>query len=122
MTDDSTTVDVLSLEDFQATLASRLSEVDTVIARMHSELSGRPPALGGFLDAKRSASEFDTLHQQYLQRVDRLRTAIVAAQSATATIIANYRSTEQRNHASAADVGRQLNGVTVALQEGTTSV
>jgi len=115
MTDDSTAVDVLSLEDFQATLTNRLSEVDSVIAGLNRDL-GAPPALGAFLDAKALAADFDTRRQQYADRLQRLRTAIVAAQTATATIIANYRTTEQLNHASAADIAGQLGGVGAALE------
>ena len=119
MTDDSTAVDVLSLEDFHATLATRLSEVDSVIAGMGRDLS-TPPAFGEFLDAKESAADFDTRRRAYAQRLDRLRAAIVAAQSATATIIANYHSTEQRNQANAADIAQRLDGVRAALQDGAT--
>jgi methyl-accepting chemotaxis protein len=118
MTDDSTAVDVLSLEDFQATLASRLSDVDSVIAKFRGDLGSRP-ALGEFLDAKVSAWEFEGLRQQYARRLDRLRAAILAAQAATATIIANYHSTERRNHANAADIARQLDGVSAALGAAT---
>jgi hypothetical protein len=119
MTDDSTSVDVLSLEDFHATLANRLSEVDSVIAGMNRDLSS-PLALGEFLDAKLGSADFTGRRSDYLARMNRLRSAIVAAQTATATIIANYRSTEQRNHANAADIARQLDGVTSALRDGAT--
>lgn len=119
MTDDSTSVDVLSLEDFHATLANRLSEVDTVIAGINRDLA-TAPAFGDFLDGKVSAADFVNLRDDYLARINRLRSAIVAAQSATATIIANYKSTEQRNHANAADIAHQLDGVGAALQDGAT--
>jgi hypothetical protein len=117
MTDDSTSVDVLSLEDFHATLAHRLSEVDSVIAGMNRDLA-TAPAFGDFLDGKASAADFLSRREDYLARANRLRSAIVAAQTATATIIANYKSTEQRNHANAADIAGQLGGVGSALQDG----
>jgi hypothetical protein len=117
MTDDSTSVDVLSLEDFHATLANRLSEVDSVIAGINRDLA-TAPALGDFLDGKVSAVDFTSQRDAYLARANRLRSAIVAAQTATATIIANYKSTEQRNHANAADIAARLDGVGSALQDG----
>jgi hypothetical protein len=117
MTDDSTAVDIQSLEDFHATLATRLSDIDAVIAKMNRELNG-PPALGGFADATSIATMIDAQRQQYADKVAQLRAAIVAAQSATTTIIANYRTTEDRNHANAADIARQLDGVGAALQDG----
>jgi hypothetical protein len=117
MTDDSTAIDIHSLEDFHSTLATRLSEVDAVIAKMQRELTG-PPALGGFEDAQSTATALNSKRLQYADKVAQLRAAIVAAQTATATIIANYRTTEDRNHANAADIARQLDGVGAALQDG----
>jgi hypothetical protein len=121
MTDDSTAVDIHSLEDFHATLATRLSEVDAVIAKMTRELSA-PPALGTFDDAKLAMASMHEQRRQYTDKVAQLRAAIVAAQTATATIIANYRTTEDRNHANAADIARQLDGVGAALQDGASHV
>ena len=39
-----------------------------------------------------------------------------AAQSATATILANYRTAEERNAANSADIAAALNGVDDALK------
>ena len=52
---DKTTVDVLSLEDFQGTLAARLGEAEAVLHKLNSELRGRSPAFGGFADASDKA-------------------------------------------------------------------
>jgi hypothetical protein len=119
MPDDSTAVDVQSLEVFHAALATRLSEVDSAIATMNRDLT-HPPQLGTFFDASNSTAAFESLRRDYAERLGRLRAAVVAAQSATQTIIDNYKTTEQRNHASAADIAAKLDGIRTALQEGAT--
>jgi hypothetical protein len=121
MADDTTNVDVLSLEDFQRTLAARLSEVESA-ARKLAEAGGQTPALGTFSDARACAAFYENLHQQYAQRLDRLKSAIVAAQTATSTIIDNYRRVEDRNHANAIDIAAQLGGVAAALREESANV
>ncbi|HEX6499550.1 MAG TPA: hypothetical protein VF054_11020 [Micromonosporaceae bacterium] len=116
MADGSTHVDVHSLEDFHRTLAARLDEVEQV-AKTLALLRGRKPALGAFEDARTCADHYEQLYHQYAHRVEQLRSAVVAAQHATATIIHNYRRTEDRNHANATDIASQLTGVATALKE-----
>ncbi len=115
MPDGGTTIDVLSLEDFGATLARRLSEVDAMMTKL-DELRGKPPKLGTFQDARAGVTQYAWLHDQFAQRLDRLRQAVVATQDATADIIANYRTTEARNAAAAADIANRLGGVPDTLQ------
>jgi hypothetical protein len=119
MADDSTRVDVLSLEDFHATLAARRSEVESVRTGLDNLLGVRA-GFGTFEDANLQAAYYDALYVSIFDRVDRLHQAIVAAQTATETIIANYRSTEERNHANAADIAAHLGGIGSALDEGQT--
>lgn len=116
MANDSTHVDVHSLEDFHRTLAHRLDQIESVAKKL-AEIRGHKPALGTFADARTCASQYEDLYQQYAHRVEQLRGAIVAAQHATSTIIHNYRRTEDRNHANAADIASQLTGVSTALKE-----
>jgi hypothetical protein len=118
MTDNNTRVDVLSLEDFHATLGARLAEATAILTKLETELRDRPPALGTFEDGQRQASDYSTLYQQHVERAGRLKSAIEAAQAATATIIANYHSTEELNRSSAIDIGNQLGGVKDALDGG----
>jgi hypothetical protein len=115
---DSTKVDVLSLEDFNKTLATRLSEVDSMLTKLNVDMRGSSPKLGTFTDATSKRSEYDDLYDQYAQRIGRLRSAIVAAQRATDDIIANYKTTEARNHASAADIANKLGGISTAINGG----
>ncbi|HYU84725.1 MAG TPA: hypothetical protein VEK80_07945 [Kribbellaceae bacterium] len=115
MADETTRVDVLSLEDFRATLVTRLREADSILHKLTTELGGRKPALGTFVDGSAKAAEYSALYDQHVDRVNRLRRAIIAAQEATDTIIDNYRTTEARNGASASDIANKLDGVANAL-------
>ena len=114
MSDGTTHVSVLSLEDFQGTLQHRLDDANAILAKL-DELGARRVPLGTFHDATASADSYDWKLTRYLLRVERLRDAIVAAQEATAQIIAAYRTTEARNQADAADIAARLGGVTSAL-------
>ena len=112
-----TRVDVLSLEDFHRTLAARLGETEAVLSKLDNELACRPPALGRFADADEQAKLYTTLQMAHGDRVRRLRTALVAAQQATETIIANYSTTEERNSANASAIAGVLGSVSAALAE-----
>jgi len=116
MAETMTSIDIHSLEDFQQTLTARLGEVEVALRKIEA-LTGRNPALGTFADAVRYERHYATLQSDYRQRVQRLRAAIVATQRATATIIANYHGTEERNQASSDDIAAQLGGVATALDE-----
>jgi len=118
MPDNTTRVDVLSLEDFNKTLATRLSEAEALLTKLNTDLKGKAPKLGTFEDGANSAAHYSDLYTQYVQRIGRLKAAIVAAQTATNDIIANYKTTEARNHATAADIASRLGGVYAALNEG----
>ncbi|RKR89908.1 hypothetical protein BDK92_4268 [Micromonospora pisi] len=113
-----TKVDVLSLEDFHGRLAGRLAEAEQVLTKLNTEMQCQPPALGLFADATSNARQYTSLHQEYVNRVERLRQAITAVQEATRQIIDNYRTTEARNKANADDIGRVLGGVEGALDPG----
>jgi len=119
---DSSSVHLTSLHDFRDNLASRLTEVDSMLTTLRSDPvltdrngSVRPPRLGTFEDADKESTQYATLYQQYLQRLRRLREAVTAAQAATTTIIDNYQTTETLNAASATDISRALAGINTAL-------
>jgi hypothetical protein len=114
MSDGSTSVSVLSLEDFNRTLQRRLDDADALLSKL-GELGAHRVPLGTFQDAATSADSYDRKLIRYVDRIQRLRDAIVAAQDATAAIIASYRTTEARNHADASDIARRLGGVTEAI-------
>jgi hypothetical protein len=111
MTEQRTRVDFISLEDFHRTLSARLAEVDTVLRKLDNELA----------DANDQASRYTVLQMQHGTRARRLHAALTAAQTATATIIANYSTTEARNDANAAAIASVLGGVAAALKEGDTN-
>lgn len=106
-----TRVDVLSLEDFHQRLGARITEADQLLRKLNTELQCRPPALGTFVDAVSSTRQYTDLHTRYVDRVQRLRKSLVAVQEATQKILDNYRTTEARNRANAADIARVLGGV-----------
>ncbi|WP_405102864.1 hypothetical protein [Micromonospora sp. NBC_01412] len=110
-----TTVDVLSLEDFHQRLAGRLTEAETVLRKLKTETQCHPPELGTFTDATSNSKRYSDLHTTYVQQVERLRDAVRAAQSATGTILTNYKTTEARNAANSADIAAALGGVDDAL-------
>ena len=113
-----TKVDVLTLQDFDKTLTARLSEAESMLTKLNADLKGKSPKLGTFQDAGQVSQHYADLYAQYVRRIGRLKAAIVAAQTATRDIIANYTTTEARNHASAADIAAKLGGIDTALNGG----
>lgn len=111
-----TTVDMLSLADFHATLKGRLAEVDAVLAKLNNELACKPPALGTFTDANVARGEYEAARGVFTRRATQLRSAILAAQDATEQILKNYRTTEARNAADAREIASALGGVHKALE------
>ncbi|MFU8852254.1 hypothetical protein ACNAW0_14900 [Micromonospora sp. SL1-18] len=111
-----TTVDVLSLEDFHKRLESRLSEAESVLKKLNTEMQCRPPALGTFTDATDNARRYSKTYTSYVDHAERLRRAIVAAKEATHKIMTNYRTAEARNAAAAADIIAALSGLTEAMK------
>ncbi|MFC8615473.1 hypothetical protein ACFT9M_03485 [Micromonospora purpureochromogenes] len=112
-----TTVDVLSLEDFHQRMADRLAQAEAALKKLNTELQCRPPALGSFTDASSNARRYSEMQASYVEQVARLRRAVEASRTATHTIMTNYRTTEARNAANAADIEAALNGVDEALNE-----
>ena len=117
MGDETTTVDMLSLEDFHTTVGGRLIEATSLLTTLTTTLEQARPELGGFQDAAETADRHAGLRSEHVAGVHRLIDAITAAQTATATILSNYRTTEARNAANATDIatimqplGEVLNG------------
>lgn len=102
------TVDVLTLEGFQATLEARLSEVESVRTSMVQALQRTPPSLGDFSDAMYVAGRYQTLYDQHLAAVDMLNQALLATQQALATITGNYTTNEDRLTADAMEIAETL--------------
>lgn len=104
----------MSLEDFRKSLDTRLAAAKDIRTTLETGVTARPP-LGGFTDAGDTATSHSTRHTAHLDRMNRLVTAIEAAQAATDVIISSYRTTEARNAANAEDISAALAGVRIAL-------
>lgn len=118
MVDRTTTVDVLTLEDFQHRLNARLQEARSVLNRLSGSLHNQPPALGTFRDAVETTRRYDAVQRVELARARQLVSALEAVQAATSTIIKNYRTAEARNEATADEITGALSGVDRALNGG----
>lgn len=101
---DEVRVDLLSLEDFRQRLESRLAEVSSVLSALGVAPAADLPPLGRFEDAERIAARHNAIREAYQERAQRLFQAVVAAQTATETIIEMYRTAEQLNSSTAQDV------------------
>ncbi|MET7467367.1 hypothetical protein ACFYON_05390 [Micromonospora sp. NPDC005686] len=112
-----TTVDVLSLEDFHQRLERRLDQAESVLRKLNTQMQCRPPALGTFTDAADNARRYSETHQSYVNHVDRLHRAILAAREATQKIMTNYKTAEARNAAAAADIAAALSGLDNAMKQ-----
>ncbi|MEV0135858.1 hypothetical protein AB0H83_46385 [Dactylosporangium sp. NPDC050688] len=113
MGDGTNRVDLLTLEEFRSRLDGRLDDAKELVRKLNSM---NKPALGTFLDAKATGADYDRVHRQHVQRATRLVSAIEAAQSATDSIIRNYKTTESRNAASQAEISQALGDVTLTLE------
>jgi ABC-type transporter Mla subunit MlaD len=120
MGDDKTQVDVLTLEDFRATLNARLIEAQSILDTLTNKLA-HGPSLGTFMDATGTRTWYNNAYQQHVQRATRLVDAIKAAQRATDGIIKDYTTTEARNAANQADIAKALGNVQTTLDGEATS-
>jgi ABC-type transporter Mla subunit MlaD len=116
--DEKTLVDVLTLEEFRSNLEARLSEAQSVLTSFRDVLRDTQPALGGLRDAEYVGGRYRGLHDEHLDRVRGLVLAIEATRGAIATIIDNYRTTEERLTATASAIGDALNDASGALDGG----
>jgi hypothetical protein len=110
----SVAVDIASLEDFRRMLDTRLSQADVLLRRI-DEVGCRQPAVGTLPTGIALMEDFSAQHSAYRERIARLRESIRVAREDTDTIIANYRTAEERNTAGVFDIARRLSGVGTAL-------
>jgi hypothetical protein len=120
MGDDKTQVDILTLEDFRATLNARLTEAQSILNTLNNKLA-HGPTLGTFQDATTTGNWYDSAYRQHVRRATRLVNAIKAAQTATDSIIHDYTTTEARNAANQADIAKALGNVQTTLDGEATS-
>ena len=112
-----TMVDVLSLEGFQTTLDARLDEAESVKTNLVELLRRTEPELGDLADARYVCRRYKSLYDQHLNRVATLIDAINATKTALATIINNYTTNEARQTANAVDIADALGEIS-GTQDG----
>jgi hypothetical protein len=117
MAADEMTVDPLSLLDFEQTIQARLDESFTAIRTLSQTHS---PALGTFIDARRTADRYVGLHEEYVARLNRLVAALAAARHATAGFAREYRTIDEFNRADAEKIRRAMSPVSEAVDGGHT--
>ena len=85
-----------------------LKRESTGLAALTTAPATDPPALGGFFDARQTAGRLQVLHNEYIERLNRLISAVVGAQDATAAITQDYRTVEALNSANPIEIGDSL--------------
>jgi hypothetical protein len=113
-------VDIASLEDFRAKLDARLSQAATLLAKF-DELGCAQPQVGTLTSGVAFVQAFGSRRAEYRARLARLQKALQVTRDNTDTIIANYRTAEERNAANAKVIAAQLSGIGNALSPGTTT-
>lgn len=107
-------IDVLSLEDFRTTLDARQGEAESVRTSLVQILQHSTPKLGDLPDATYVCGRYQTLFDQHLASVDLLLRAILATREALTTIMDNYQTTEERLTADANEIADALGGASGA--------
>ncbi len=102
-----TSVNIMTLEEFHQRLSARLATAEAVAAQI-SRLAQETPRLGTFADAVRADGAYRELCATEINRVERLITAVRASRDATAEILDNYRTAEDRNGVDAESIARHL--------------
>jgi hypothetical protein len=105
---DQTRIDLLSLDDFSQHLTARLAEAQETLTALTAGAGSQRPPLGDFHDAQLTADRYQAMKALYTERLRRLIDALSAAQTATATISASYRTVEDRNHLDTGTIGGLL--------------
>jgi hypothetical protein len=108
-------VDPFSIDDFGTYLKARLDEAHSARLSLMTAPAAALPPLGGFDDAHVTAARLDTLRREYVARLDRLISALTAAQVATRTIAHQYRTVDELAAADPAMIGESVEPVTRAL-------
>lgn len=112
-------VDPQSLDDFGTYLQARLDEASSARLVLTNPPAAGLAALGGFDDATRTATRLDTLRREYVARLDRLISALTAAQTAATMIAHRYRTTDSLAAADPAAIRDAMQPVKDALDAGT---
>ncbi|GAA0896083.1 hypothetical protein [Virgisporangium aurantiacum] len=112
-------VDPYSIDDFRTYLQARLDESYSARLALTTAPAADLPALGRFDDAARTATRLDGLRREYVTRLDRLISALTAAENAAMTIAQRYRSADDLAGADPAEIRDAVRPVNDALDPGT---
>jgi hypothetical protein len=115
--EDQTRVDLQSLHDFRAALAGRLADAQALRASL-AALRRPPLALGTLPDADYVRTRYDTLHDEHLDRTNRLVAALSAAADTLVAVIDSYATVEAAITADMASIGRLLDDMSGVSDDG----
>ncbi|GEM_PF-6062211 len=109
------TVDVLSLEDFRKGLADRVADFELLFARLNDGASRENPPFGSFVDGTTQMSYYASMREEFITAADRLRKAVEVLHTGTGEIIDAYRTTEDLQKATVADISDKLGDISILL-------
>jgi hypothetical protein len=115
MADGTTTVDFITLAEFQKRVEKHLNTAGELLANMVTEV-GNGPELGEFQDAvNTNLAYWDRWSVQY-NRITRLANALSAANDATRSILETYKTTEELNRARLSDLAAQFASLSIVTE------
>jgi hypothetical protein len=114
-------VDPHSIDDFRTYLQARLDESFSARLALTTAPAAELPALGRFDDAARTAARLDALRREYVARLDRLISALTAAETAAMMIAQRYRTADDLAAADPAEIRAAVRPVNDALEAGMAS-
>jgi hypothetical protein len=109
------TVDHLSLQDFAQQIQPRIDQANSALLTLLTSPGADPPALGLFYDAQVTAGRHQELHDQYVQRLQRLIDALTAASTSITAMVDRYHTISDLHSARASDIRAALEPVSEAL-------
>jgi hypothetical protein len=113
MADGTTAVDFLTLEQFQTRVENHLNAAGELFSSMTRDLLDGPQ-LGEFRDAVNANEAYWERWAVQYDRIHRLCDALSAANEATKQILAQYKTTDELNHAKLSDLSSQFASLSIA--------
>jgi hypothetical protein len=115
MAEGTTSVDFITLAEFQQRIERHLNSAGELLAQMVTAV-GTGPELGEFQDAvNTNLAYWDRWAVQY-NRISRLTNALNAAHEATRSILEKYQTTEDLNRAKLSDLSAQFASLSIVTE------
>lgn len=108
-------VDPLTLQDFAQQIQPRLDQATSALLTLLTSPGADQPALGGFYDAQLTEDRHKMLHDEYVQRLQRLIDALNAASTSITKILDRYHTITGLQSARVTDIRAALEPVSEAL-------